>query len=118
VETVRVYDLLQRRVLVTRESAHAIQTELTSSLTNGGREIVLDFSNVDAVTPSFVDEVLAIIDEAVSRTPRSTLNVKFVHAPTRLSEKFAAIGRSHGAQITESSPGAWTIRRELPAAND
>ncbi len=114
--TVRVYDLMQRRVLVTRESAHTIRGALISGATHEDGEIVLDFSGVEAITPSFIDEVLAIIDDVARQAFHSALHVKFVNAPTKLSEKFAAVGRNHRARITESGPGDWIITRESSIA--
>jgi len=48
---------LQRKILVTRESASAVREAIESSISAEG-EVALDFSGIDAVTPSFVDEIL------------------------------------------------------------
>jgi hypothetical protein len=110
VTTVKVYDLLHRRALITRESAHVIKDAIAPSVSAEG-EINLDFSGIDAVTPSFIDEILLIVDEAVSHKSAGRVRVVFTNAPTRLSSKFAAIGRGHGANIVESSLGSWEITR-------
>jgi len=108
VTEIKVFDLLQRRALITRESAHVIEEAMRPSIADHG-EVVLDFSGVDAVTPSFVDEILGIIGKAVSERPERQIRVVFLNSPTRLSTKFAAVGRGHGAQIVESNLGVWEM---------
>jgi hypothetical protein len=113
VATLKLYELLKRRALITRESADTIREAVTASIGSNG-EVTLDFSGVDAVTPSFVDEVLGIIDDASDQTGRTALRVVFLNAPTRLSAKFAAIGRGHGARMIEADSGSWEITRQTP----
>jgi hypothetical protein len=105
----RVFDLLPRRVLVTRESARSIAVPLALALERGQGEIALDFSGIEAVTPSFVDEVLNVVDESRGSGDRASLRVRLLNPPTRLSRKFSAVGRGHGLRISESADGAWTI---------
>jgi hypothetical protein len=108
-ETVSVYGLIQRRALVTRESARMIQDVLADALKRSPGEVALDFRGVEAVTPSFVDEVLTVLAELLSGTGGAKLRVLFLNSPTRLSEKFAAVGRGHHLKMAESEQGAWTI---------
>lgn len=110
--TVNVFELLQRRALVTRESAKVIRDALASAIAEHGSEVAVDFAGVDAVTPSFVDEVLSVVDQAVTEARKSSFRVVFLHAPTRLSAKFAAVGRGRRLQISEAEPGAWVIAGE------
>ena len=102
-----IYDLVRKRALITRESAGAIREALAEA--GHENEVILDFTGIDAVTPSFVDEVLALIEEVLRAKDRSQLRVTFLHPPTRLSSKFAAIGRGRQLQIDESEDGAWVI---------
>lgn len=107
VTTLNLYDLFRKRALITRESAGAIREALSSATEES--EVILDFSGVDAVTPSFVDEVLTVVEEAVHAKDRDRFRAIFLHPPTRLSTKFAAVGRAHRLEITESEDGAWII---------
>jgi hypothetical protein len=61
--SVEVFKHLKRKILVTRESAAVLRPEIDSSIKADG-QVVLDFAGIDAVTPSFVDEILGIIDDA------------------------------------------------------
>lgn len=108
-QTVKVHDLLQKRALVTRESANPIRQVLAGTDVAIVTEAVLDFSGVDAVTPSFVDELLAILDETLRRTEHGRFRLLLVNPPTRLSAKFLAVARARDLQISESDNGTWII---------
>ena len=107
--TIEVYQLLQRKILVTRESASAVREAIESSISAEG-EVALDFSGIDAVTPSFVDEILGMIDDARASSSRREVRVVFSHAPTPLSAKYLAIGKRHGATMSQLSSDAWEIK--------
>jgi hypothetical protein len=82
--TIEVFQLLQRKILVTRESASAVREAIEPSIRADG-EVTLEFSGIDAVTPSFVDGILGIIDDARANSSRQEVRVVFSHAPTPLS---------------------------------
>ena len=105
--SIEVFQFLQRKVLVTRESASMIREAINSSVEADG-EVNLDFTGIDAMTPSFVDEVLGIIDDAKVASNRHELRVVFLHTPTPLSTKYLAIGKRHGARMSESG-SVWEI---------
>jgi hypothetical protein len=110
----RVYDVVRKRALVTRQSARAVGDALAAVLTSADGEVVLDFSGIDAVTPSFVDEALSSIEQMLGESGRDRLRVVFVNPPTRLSAKFAAVGRARGLEMKESDNGVWTITASAP----
>ena len=112
-----VFDLMHKRALVTRESARAVGNALATAVTAARGEVVLDFSGIDAVTPSFVDEALGSIGEMLAGSDTSQLRLVFLNVPTRLSAKFAAVGRARGLEISESESGAWIITRSLTRGN-
>ena len=94
-----MYDLLRKRVLVTRGSARSIETKLAAALAEGNGEIALDFTGVDGITPSFLDETLTIIEESAKQRTQGPVRVTVEHLPTQFSSKFAAVGRAHGLDI-------------------
>lgn len=108
----RIHDLLPNRVLVTRESARSIAPEIASAIASGEKGITLDFAGIDGITPSFLDEVLSVIDEVFTSRATASFEIIIVKPPTRLSSKFAAIGRGHGLAIGERPDGSWLILRE------
>jgi hypothetical protein len=105
-----VYPLFNMRALVTRESARRLESSLRPLLDGPESELVLDFRGVDAVTPSFVDELLLVIQQMMTATTTwAALRITFLNPPTRLSSKFASIARAHEAEVTERPDGAWSI---------
>jgi hypothetical protein len=108
----RIHDLLANRVLVTRESARSIAPEIGSAIASGEKSITLDFAGIDAITPSFMDEVLSVVEEFLTEGGAERLEIIIVQPPTRLSSKFAAIGRGHGLAMEERPDGSWLISRD------
>jgi hypothetical protein len=109
--TVPLYELLKKRVLVTRESAQMLRPSLRDAETSQGQiEIELDFDRVEAVTPSFVDEILGLILESVEASASKQLRLRLTRTPTRLTSKFLAIARARGVAITEESEGTWLVQ--------
>jgi len=109
-KSVNVMQLLAKRVLVTRDSARTLQDALDAELARADREVAIDFEGVEGLTPSFVDELLQVIEESRKRSRHiSGLRVVFLHPPTRLSGKFAAIGRAHGWLFEEATDGSWVV---------
>ena len=107
--TLKIHDLLPKRALVTRGSARPIRQALASTDMSVANEIVLDFSGIDAMTPSFVDEILAMLDKSFRRAKRDQFRLLLLNPPTRLSSKFSAVARGRGLHISESEGGAWTV---------
>lgn len=109
--TVRVFDLLQRRALVTRSKARDIGDAVDSALEDAGDYVTVDFAGVDGVSPSFVDELLFVFEKAVSDSGMEDMAFVLRNVPTRLSTKFEAIGRARQVKIVELEPGVWKIDR-------
>ena len=112
-ETLRLFDLLGKRVLVTRGSARAIQSNLATAISEGGGQVVLDFLGIDGLAPSFLDEILSVIEDCIQDTSHDQLQIMVINSPTQLSSKFAAVGRGHGLSIRESGSGTWLISQTI-----
>ncbi len=105
--SLRVQDHLNLKVLVTRDSARRLRDEIEKVLRNGHGELYLDFADVDGITPSFLDEMLTVLSELASDAGPGVIHV--LNPPTRLSAKFLAVGRSHGLRIIEPKDGSWIL---------
>lgn len=114
-QTIHVFDLIPRKVLVARRTAHEIASAIEATLGEAVGAIELDFSGIEGVTPSFVDEVLGVIQGIIERTNVKLDRIVVSHPPTRLSSKFEAIGRGRNLQISEDEDGTWFIRPAPPA---
>jgi len=102
----KIYEMLKRRALVSRGAAQAVVAALRSELQSDSATIELDFSGIEAVTPSFVDE---LISQLTSPGIGSHERVVFTAPPSRLSEKFRAIGRGRGVSFEETPTHQWVI---------
>ena len=114
--TLKVYDLTRKRALITRASAAKLGDALVKSWDGG--QLTVDFAGIDAITPSFVDEILAVVENMLRGEGRIESAVVFLHPPTRLSKKFAAVGRAHRLNVTESEDGAWIVATSGVVADD
>lgn len=115
--TIYISHSLRKRVLVTRESAHALHAELQSVLEGSGGHLELDFTGVEGVTPSFMDELLQVVRQVVDEAAWRSLAIRLTNPPTRLSSKFEAVGRGHGLVVTQSDGGDWLLTLEEASAS-
>ncbi|MBI2965187.1 MAG: STAS-like domain-containing protein [Chloroflexi bacterium] len=104
----RIFDYVNKRALVTRASARRLWEPLVEVAKKAGDEFVVDFEGVEAITPSFVDELIGLISRLRSESKLAIRRVRFENVPTRLSTGFAAIGRGRGAELAEMGPNVWS----------
>ncbi len=105
-----LYDVTKNRVLVTRDSARRLTPAIESAIRDARGALKLDFSRVDGITPSFLDELISVLEEAFAQMNIDSFRVEVLNPPTALSAKFAAIGRGRELSLTESGSG-WVIQR-------
>jgi hypothetical protein len=116
-KVIDVFGMLGTRALVTRESAQRLRPAIAEALAKGTNEVALDFSETLGITPSFMDELLQVIQDSLreSRIPELRLTLK--NPPTRLSLKFTALTKGRGAQMTEAEASTWIVAlRASPAS--
>jgi len=104
---VDVHYLFKKRALVTRESAELLRDFMVEA-SEGKGKVTLDLKGIEAITPSFIDQVLLIVEESLSRGSNG-FEILVLNPPTRLSSRFAAIGRAHRVSLTEDAMGNWLI---------
>ena len=112
---VRISDMLKRRVLVARVSARELEGALAQEA-RGASTLVIDFDGVEAVAPSFVDELLTMIGEA--RTHGAEMFV-FANMPMRFASKYSMLAEAHSKQIEIDATGereSWILTPAAPAA--
>lgn len=104
-----VFQLIPRRALVARATARQIASAIKGTLSSSEGVIELDFDGIEAVTPSFVDEILGVIQAVVDQENVGLERIIVSHPPTRLSSKFEAIGRGRNLRVAEEPDGTWVI---------
>jgi hypothetical protein len=103
-----------QRALVSRESARRLSEELDRAISGVDPGLELNFEGVEAVTPSFVDELLGMIDQAIQRNvidSKLEMVIVFAYPPTRLSSKFSAVGRGRGYEVSEVGESRWLMTK-------
>lgn len=116
--TLRVHDVLKERILVTRESARLLEDALRAAIADartlrkqeGNASVIIDFSGVEGVTPSFLDELLSAFESLVGPESNDCERSLIVaNPPTRLSLKFHAIARGHRMSVQAMPDGSWLL---------
>ena len=110
-EIVNVYPLYKRRALVTRESAGALRAVIRKA--GSGGPVALDLSGIRAITPSFIDQMLLIVEESLGEDS-NRLDVLLLNPPPGMDSKLQPIGRAHHVSVAEDAKGNWTIRGTFP----
>ena len=108
--TVRIEDMVQNKVLVTRTSARHVGNSVAEVVVEPIGELELDFEGIRGITPSFFDELLLSISELAQSRGRD-LRLRVINPPSELSSVHEAIGRAHGLSISESESGSWLVGR-------
>lgn len=111
---INIRDVLNRRALVTRDSARAIKPILSAAIAGHEGELVLDFIRIAGASPSFLDETLAIIDEVMESGENSESSesvVGLVNLPTALWPFVERAGRRHGLSVKQQSDSILIISR-------
>ena len=108
---IAIRDFTSNRVLVTRESARTLGGQVDKAIQGHGRPLRLDFEGIQGLTPSFLDELISVVERAFQRANQTAFRIEILSPPTQFSAKFAAIGRGRDLAITESRDGSWLIER-------
>ena len=108
---VKVFDILGKPILTSRQSARRIKPMLSQKRHFDGKSLCLDFSGTHGVSPSFVDEALRVAEECITDSGRNNATVIFAHPPTTLSSSHHAIARAHGRTLVETENGDWEFRK-------
>ena len=106
-DIVRVHPLFKRRALVTRASTDLLRDAIAEAAGNGNR-VALDLTGIDAITPSFIDQVLQIVEGCLGQES-DRIEVLMLNPPSGLSSRLEAIGRAHHSVVTEDEKGNWII---------
>lgn len=116
--TVRIRDLLGRRILVTRDSARSIKPILAAAIERAEHQLDLDFTAVAGAAPSFLDETMAVIDEVTPVADEQQTKVRLLNLPPRLWTNVVRAGKRHGLTLEHQSDAVFTIsKRERTEPN-
>ena len=108
---VKVFDIVGKPILTSRQSARLIKTALVQQSYIDRKSLCLDFSGTHGVSPSFVDEALRVAEEYIRDSGQGNTTVIFAHLPTVISSSHRAIARAHGRTLMEIENGDWEFRK-------
>jgi len=116
--TLRVNDIIKDKVLVSRESAHLVEDALRALMvaprddadSSNASSLTIDFEGVEGMTPSFLDELLTILEcLAAAQTNAPSCHLIVANPPARLSRKFEAVARGHRLFVRALPDGSWLV---------
>ena len=116
--TLRVHDVLEDKILISRESARLLedplrtimQNERTPGNASGATPVAVDFAGVEGMAPSFLDELLSVFESVIEAdSDGCELSLVVANPPTRLSLKFEAVARGHGMSVQAQPDGSWLL---------
>jgi hypothetical protein len=114
----RVQDVLTDKILISRESARALEGPLRAmwfddnrpESASGSTNLAVDFAGIEGMAPSFLDELVTILEFIIGVGAKSQgRSFLIVNPPTRLSSKFEAVARGHGMSAQAQPDGSWLL---------
>lgn len=103
--------LLNKRMLVTRQTARDIAPGVHHALLRGDGVLVLDCSDIAGISPSFLSETILVVKDCAQKISEPSFRVVMENPPTKLSRKFVALGKAHGVDIREGEGKTWIITK-------
>ena len=109
--SLNIHSLLPRHALTSRGSAREISKEIRDALSNGNGELELDFQDILGFSPSFFDELIAVVGDGALASGQPASKLIITNPPVALTPKYNTICRGRGFQISENSDGQWLINK-------
>ncbi|MDP9236820.1 MAG: STAS-like domain-containing protein [Chloroflexota bacterium] len=107
---VKMTDLIENTVLVSRGAASGVSDAIEHAFQNDPDTIEFDFSGIRVLAPSFIDQ-LFIVTERVRDSLGLSENATIVlrNCPPGMKDKLSAIGRAHDADVAPREDGTWML---------
>ena len=107
--SLNIHELLPRHALTSRASAREISQEINDALSSGDGELELDFQDILGFSPSFFDELIAVVGDGARASGQTASKLIITNPPAGLTHKYDTICRGRGLRISENSDGQWLI---------
>ena len=96
---------IQKRVLTARDSVEAMVPVILREIVEDSDLIDFDFSEIGAVSPSAIDQLLVC-----TQTMSKGRDIRFSNMPYSASRVHEAIARAHGRTLVENGPQSWVFK--------
>ena len=100
-----IANLIQRRVLTARDSVGVIAPAILAEIVKDSGEIAFDFTDIGAVSPSAIDQLLVSTQDISGER-----DIKFSNMPHPPSRVHEAIARAHGRKLVKNGPQSWVLK--------
>ena len=104
-----LYRTSNKRVLSSRQTARAMLPEVRQSISEGNGTLTIDMAHMTAITPSFFDELIRVIEDSVESRGHDDLAIHFTNTTDTQAAKFQTVCKSHGLSLAKATPGHWII---------
>ena len=106
-KAIKLFPMFNKRALVTRGATHVLKEELVTS-TRLGEPLALDLSGIQSMTPSFLDQLLLMVEESLP-DKSAPYKVLMLNSPAGLRDRMESIGRYHQLKVVSDQVGDWLI---------
>lgn len=105
--TVQLYHMFNKRALVTRDAADALQGDVDESCLRGD-PLALDLEGIQSITPSFLDQLLLMVESSLPNED-DAVNIVMLNSPPGLRDRLESIGRVHKLEVVSDDVGDWLV---------
>ena len=102
---VAIADHIDKRVLTARTSVEAMIPVVLGQLAEDSGPIDFDFTEIGAVSPSAIDQILVC-----TQSMTDGRDIRFSNMPYPASRVHEAIARAHGRTLVENGPQSWVFK--------
>ena len=104
---VNLYSIFNQRALVTRESTNVLKDDVCVAARDG-EPLALNLSGIQAMAPSFLDQLLLMMEESL---PAGAPPVKLLmlNSPPGFRDRMESIGRYHHLKVLSDHQGDWLV---------
>ena len=113
-KVVNLYSIFNQEALVTRESTEVLDNSVFTAAQDG-ELLAFDLSGIQAVTPSFLDQLLLAVEESLP-TGSPPVKLLMLNSPPGFRDRMESIGRYHHLKVVSDAQGDWLIPADSPAS--
>ena len=107
-----VYPIFDKRALVTRDDAHALQGDIDDCSVDK-ELLVLDLEGILSMTPGFLDQLLLMVERSLPRE-RGSVKLVMLNSPPGFRNRMESIGRVQKLDVISDAQGDWLVPDDSP----
>ena len=104
---VNLYSIFNQKALVTREATSVLKDDVFVA-TRDGELLAFDLSEIQAMTPSFLDQLLLMVEDSLP-SGAEQVKILMVNSPPGFRNRMESIGRYHRLKVVSDGQGDWLV---------